>query len=115
MHSSKFLILSLATALVTSTLAFAQAPADKKGKGKAAQPPPLQNVKTTPIAGVVAADTPVQVVKEGFASTEGPVALPDGSLAFTETSQSRIHRIDANNNVSLYLENTNGANALGFD
>lgn len=108
--------ITFAFVLISTTLAFAQPPgSEKKGKGKAVQPPPLQNVRTTAIAGVVAADTPVQVVKEGFASTEGPVALPDGAFAFTETSQSKIHRIDANNNVSLYLENTNGSNALGFD
>ncbi|HUR19679.1 MAG TPA: SMP-30/gluconolactonase/LRE family protein, partial [Vicinamibacterales bacterium] len=115
MRSTKLILISIAVLLSGSAVAFAQAPADKKGKGKAPQPPPLQNVRTTAIAGVVAADTPVQVVKEGFASTEGPVALPDGTFAFTETSEAKIHRIDANNNVSLYLENTNGANGLGFD
>jgi gluconolactonase len=112
LHPTKFLRLVTVVAL-TAAGAFGQAPAEKKGK--AANPPPLQNVKTNAIAGVVAEGVPVEVVKEGFASTEGPIALPDGAFAFTETSQNKIHRIDANNNATVYLEHTNGANGLGFD
>ena len=48
-------------------------------------------------------------------STEGPIALPDGSVIFTETPANRITKIDKDNNVTTFLENTNGSNALAFD
>ncbi|MFS2007210.1 SMP-30/gluconolactonase/LRE family protein [Duganella sp. CT11-25] len=71
--------------------------------------------KVTPaIAGVVAAGTPIQLIKEGFSGTEGPVGLPDGSLIFTETTANRITRIAADGSTSTYLDNSNGSNGLGF-
>jgi gluconolactonase len=71
--------------------------------------------KTTPgIAGVVAAGTPIELIKDGFTGTEGPVVLPDGSLIFTETTANRITRIAADGSTSTYLDNTNGSNGLGF-
>jgi gluconolactonase len=63
----------------------------------------------------VAAGTKVQVIKDGFQGTEGPIALPDGSLIFTETNANRITKIDKDNNLSTFLENTNGSNGLAFD
>ena len=68
---------------------------------------------TTPgIPGVVAPGTPVQIIKEGLEGTEGPIAAPDGSVYFT--SVGRILRIDANDAVSVLMENAN-AGALTFD
>lgn len=66
------------------------------------------------IPGVVAAGTKIQLIKEGFSGTEGPVALQDGSLVFTETQANRITRIWPDGTVTPFLENTNGANGLGF-
>ncbi len=42
---------------------------------------------TSAIAGVVAADTRVEVIREGFEGTEGPIALVAGSILFTENSR----------------------------
>lgn len=71
---------------------------------------------TTPtIAGVVAAETPVEFIRDGFKGTEGPLGLPDGSLVFTETQASRITRIAADGAISTFLENSNGANGLGIN
>ncbi|MGH9787046.1 MAG: SMP-30/gluconolactonase/LRE family protein [Terriglobia bacterium] len=67
------------------------------------------------IPGVLAAGTKIQVVKEGFKNTEGPIALPDGSLIFTENVTNKIFKIDAAGNTSVFLEDTKGANALAFD
>jgi gluconolactonase len=69
---------------------------------------------TPAIAGVAAAGTPIQLIKEGFTGTEGPVVLPDGSLIFTETQANRITRIAADGSTSTFLDNTNGSNGLGF-
>jgi gluconolactonase len=66
------------------------------------------------IAGVVAAGTPIELIKDGFNGTEGPVALQDGALAFTETTANRITRIAPNGATSIFLENSNGANGLAI-
>src|SRR5688572_8533633 len=79
------------------------------------QPPVAAETVATEIPGVIAAGTKIEVIKSGFSGTEGPIGLPDGSLIFTETQANRITRIDANNQTSTFLENTNGANGLGFD
>lgn len=74
-----------------------------------------QEVVALAIPGVVAGGTKIELIKEGFKGTEGPVALPDGSLAFTETQASRITRIAADGATSSFLENSNGSNGLGFN
>lgn len=78
-----------------------------------AQTPPQAAVANA-IPGVVEAGTKIQLIKEGFSGTEGPVALTDGSLIFTETQVNRITRIWPDGTVTPFLENTNGANGLGF-
>jgi gluconolactonase len=70
---------------------------------------------TPAIDGVVTAGTPIVLIKEGFQGTEGPIALPDGSIAFTEGQANRITRIAADNSTSSYLENSGGANGLAFN
>ena len=67
---------------------------------------------TTPaIAGVVKAGTPIEIIGENFAGTEGPVALPDGSLLFTENRAARVTRISLDGSVGAYLTNPAGPNA----
>ncbi len=78
-------------------------------------PQPAADTTAPDIPGVVKGGTKVQVIKEGFNGTEGPIALPDGSLIFTETAANRITKIDKDGNTSAFLENTNGSNGLAFD
>lgn len=66
------------------------------------------------IPGVVAAGTPVELVGEGFQGTEGPLALPDGSLLFVENRVGRIRRIAPDGATSVFLESTNGSNSLAL-
>jgi len=87
----------------------------QRGAGRGAPQPPAASTVATAIPGVVAAGTPVTVIKEGFQGTEGPITLPDGSLIFTEPGANRISRIDKDGNVSTFLENTNSSNGLAFD
>src|SRR5262245_20987151 len=82
---------------------------------RGAPPPPATDTAAPNIPGVVAGGTKVEVIKEGFQGTEGPIGLPDGSLIFTETNANRITKIAADNTTSTYLENTNGSNGLAFD
>ncbi len=96
--------------VVSLVAAFAQRRANRSGN----QGPPADTVAPA-IPGVVAAGTKVTMIKHGFQNTEGPVTLPDGSLIFTETRGSLITKIDKDDNVSIFLENTNRSNGLGFD
>lgn len=70
---------------------------------------------TPAIKDVVAAGTRIEFIKEGFQGTEGPIALPDGTLIFTETAANRLTRIAADGSTASWLENTNGANSLSFN
>ena len=81
-------------------------------QGQAPQGPPTETV-TPNIPGVAAAGTKVQIIKDGFEGTEGPIALPDGSVIFTNATH--ITKIDKDNKVSDFLDNPNLANALAFD
>ncbi|MDB5987931.1 MAG: SMP-30/Gluconolaconase/LRE domain protein [Nevskia sp.] len=74
-----------------------------------------QTATVTPaIAGVVAAGTRIELIKEGFSGTEGPIALPDGSLLFTENQANRVIKIAVDGTVSTFLDDTNGVNSLAL-
>jgi gluconolactonase len=97
---------ALVLAAVTTPV-WAQAPA----------PAPVvpTEVTTTEIPGVVKAGVKVRVLKHGLSGTEGPIALGDGSLVFTERPSNKIDRIDVQGAFSTYLENPNGINAMAID
>ena len=79
------------------------------------EPTELATTVAPEVPGIVAGGTPVEFIRDGFEGTEGPIPLPDGDLIFTETDASRITRIAVDGEISTYLEDTNGSNALGFD
>jgi len=84
------------------------------GQGQALEPPATETVAAH-IPGVIAGGTRIQVVGEGFRGTEGPIGMPDGTLLFTETDESRITRLDGAGRTSTFLEQTNETNGLAFD
>lgn len=111
-------ILALAIVLCGGSVLMAgQAPAGGQGgRGGAGAPAqPLTETVSPAIQSVIAAGTKVTPIRDGFQGTEGPIALPDGSLIFTETNANRITRIDKDNAITTFLENTNGSNSLAFD
>ena len=73
-----------------------------------------QKIVTPDIPGVVKGGTRVEVIREGFEGTEGPIALADGSVIFTENRADRLVKIGTDGTVSTYLEKTGGANALAL-
>ena len=75
----------------------------------------LKKIATPDIAGVVKAGTPVLAVANGFAGSEGPAVLADGSVLFTEQRTDRIIKIDPKGGVSTYLENDGGAHRLALN
>lgn len=104
-----------ALGLLCFVTAFGQGQAAAQGSVQG-QPPyvgPATETVAPDIPGVVKGGTRIRVLKEGFKSTEGPIGLPDGSLLFT--SGDLIYQIDLKGNSSVYLEDTKGANGLGFD
>ena len=85
-------LLLFATVLV----AFAQTPAPLEG-----------------IPGVVAKGATVNLVKEGFVFTEGPVAMADGGLFFSDLLTSdRILRLDPKGEITVFREKANASGGL---
>lgn len=73
-----------------------------------------QSVQTpqSEISGVIAAGTTVQLIKDGFQGTEGPVATPDGGLYFTDPYASKMYKMDKDGNVTLWREDTGGTSGI---
>ena len=84
-------------------------------------PPPIAKSPPDTVApdipGVVKGGTRVQLIRDLFQSTEGPISMPDGSLLFTEqdAGDGQLVRIDKDDKVSTYLENTNRTIGLAYD
>lgn len=84
----------------------------------APQAPPAPALKETvaqEIPGVIRAGTKIVLLRDGFMGTEGVIAMPDGSALFTEQDADRIIRVDRNDRISTYLENTNRTIGLAYD
>lgn len=98
---------SIAASLVIlgAATAFAQ-------RGGAALPPPAE-IAAPAIPGVIAQGTKIVLVKGDFRRTEGPVAMPDGGIVFTNNNF--LTRLDAAGSATTFVEVSNGANGLSFD
>jgi len=55
------------------------------------------------------------IVMDGMRSSEGPLAMPDGTTLVTEPGASRVHKIDKSGAMTVFLEDTNRANGLALD
>lgn len=106
-------LLALTACFLAPALMLAQ------GQGPAAQeapePNPNQELTAPGIPGVVAAGTKVQFIRAGFNGTEGVIAMPDGSVLFTEQDANKILKIDLAGNLTTYLEDTNRTVGLAYD
>ena len=84
---------------------------------------PAPAVKSPPdtaapdIPDVVRGGTKVHLIRDLFHSTEGPIAMPDGSLLFTEqdAGDGQLVRIDKDDKISVFLQNTNRTIGLAYD
>jgi gluconolactonase len=104
----RFKALAVATMCAVSVVVAAQ------GRG-GAPPPPAVDTVAPDIPGVVVGGTKVQVLKEGFNGTEGPIAMPDGSVIFSEIDAHRTIKIDKADTFSTFLDNTGGTTGVAFD
>jgi len=105
-HNATFVGVGLA--LLCSVPVFAQ--------GAANQPyvAPAFDTYTPSIPGVVTGGTRVELITDQLNGTEGPVALADGTLVFTEGGARRLTRIDKDGKLSTFLDNIQSG-GLGFD
>jgi sugar lactone lactonase YvrE len=55
-----------------------------------------------------------QFVSEGYKFTEGGAVNAKGEVFFTDIPNNRIHKIDVDGKVSVFAEDTHGANGLKF-
>lgn len=98
--------LGIALCVLGSALVLAQA---------GGQSPPPADTTAPDIPGVVKGGAKVQLIKAGFQGTEGPIAMPDGSLLFTEQNVNRLVKIDKDDKISTYVDDTKRTVGLGYD
>ena len=75
----------------------------------------LREVTVTGIPGIVAAGAAWKLVWQGTDNADGIVGTKDGGLLFAQEQPNRISKLDKNDKVSAYLEDTHGTGALTVD
>ena len=63
---------------------------------------------------VLATSAKVELVRENFAFTEGPLPTADGGLLFTDYRGDKIWRLDPKGALSVFRERTNMTNGIAF-
>lgn len=69
----------------------------------------------TAIQGVVAAETPWELVWADFKTADGIVPTADGGILFAQEQSDTIHKLDTANKEYIYLEKLQGTGALSID
>jgi gluconolactonase len=106
-------VLVICVVIQPSPLAQNRTPIRPMARSNWNQPAPPELVAPH-IPGVVAGGTKVQLVASGFGGGEGAIAMPDGSLLFSNLSD-KLLRVDNEDRVSTYLDRANGISGLAFD
>jgi gluconolactonase len=75
-------------------------------------PEPIKPAKT--ITNILLPGEGWQLVSEGHKFTEGPAVNAKGELFFTDIPNNRIHKVGLDGKVTVFAENTGGANGLMF-
>ena len=79
-----------------------------------ARGPAPKEIAASDIPGVVKGGTKVTLIASGFGGGEGAIAMPDGSLLFTDL-ENKILKVDKDDRVSTYLDKTNRTSGHAFD
>jgi len=74
-----------------------------------------REVDVTAIPGVVAAGAKWTIAWQGTDNADGIVGTADGGLLFAQEQPKRISKLDRNDRVSVFLENTAGAGSVAID
>ncbi|MBD3374076.1 SMP-30/gluconolactonase/LRE family protein [candidate division KSB1 bacterium] len=56
-----------------------------------------------------------QLLVKGLTFTEGPAMDVDGNLFFSDVPEKKIYRYSSDGELTVFMENTGGANGLAFD
>jgi gluconolactonase len=90
--------------------------AQQKGEGRGfGQPQGVREVDVMAIPGVIAAGAQWKLAWQGVDNADGIIASSDGGLLFAQEQPSRISKLDRNDKVSVFLEDTHGTGALSID
>jgi gluconolactonase len=93
-----------------------------QGQGPAQQGQPLggpagavREVTVTAIPAVVAAGARWTLAWQGTDNADGIVGTDDGGLLFAQEQPNRVSKLDPNDKVSVFVQNTRGAGSVSFD
>ncbi len=67
-----------------------------------------------PISEIIIPGEEWQLLGEGYKYTEGPSVDAEGNVYFTDIPNNRIHKISLDGKISVFVENTGGANGSMF-
>jgi gluconolactonase len=96
----------------------ALAGAQQRGGGRKQgfpQPEPAREVTVQEIPGVVAAGAKWVLAWQGTDNADGIIGTSDGGLLFAQEQPSSVSKLDRNDKVAVFLENTHGTGALAID
>src|ERR1051325_8050520 len=79
------------------------------------QPAPVRDVTISAIPGVIAANAKWTLVWAGSDNADGLVGTADGGVLFAQEQPKRVSKIDRNDKVSIFVENTHGAGSVALD
>jgi gluconolactonase len=85
------------------------------GAQRGGAPAGAREVTVTAIAGVVAAESRWAIAWQGTDNADGLVGTADGGLLFAQEQPNRISRLDRNDRVSVFLEDTRGTGSIAID
>src|SRR5580700_7778271 len=93
--------------LVTSALALTPARGQGRAGGKGfPQPQGAREVTVTEIPRVIAAGAKWTLAWQGTDNADGIVGTSDGGLLFAQEQPNRISKLDKDDHVSVFLEDT---------
>jgi gluconolactonase len=104
----------LVIALVVSFAASPPASA-QRGQPQGGTAGSLREVAVAAIPGVIAAGATWTRAWQGTDNADGLVGLADGSVLFAQEQPNRVSRLEPNDRVSVYAEQTRGAGSLAVD
>jgi gluconolactonase len=79
------------------------------------QPQGAREVTVTAIPGLVSAGSRWMLAWQGTDNADGIIGTDDGGLLFAQEQPNRISKLDANDKVSIALEDTHGTGAIAID
>jgi gluconolactonase len=98
--------------LVGTLLACMAAPLAAQRGG---QPQGARAVTVSAIPGLVSAGSQWMLAWQGTNNADGIVGTDDGGLLFAQEQPNRISKLDANDKVSVVIEDTHGTGAIAID